>query len=58
MIEEDTKVVPQNNKNNNVKLKRKLQNASSLAFGWIFQSSAGLYLFDCIENSISLRMEG
>lgn len=59
MTEEDIKVGPHSNKRNNAKLRKKSRNARASAFGWIFQSSAGLYLlFDCIENAISLKMEG
>lgn len=33
--------------------------ARASAFGWIFQSSAGLYLLlDCIEDAVSIKMEG
>ncbi|MDR3217153.1 MAG: hypothetical protein LBT55_07120 [Clostridiaceae bacterium] len=40
------------------KAKRSRQQTSS-AFGWIFQSSAGLYLLlDCIEKATSIKMEG
>jgi hypothetical protein len=33
--------------------------ATATAFGWVFQSSAGLYLLlDCIETAASIKMEG
>jgi len=41
------------------KERKKSRNARASAFGWIFQSSAGIYLLlDCIEEAISLKMEG
>jgi len=59
MIEENIKLVPRSSEHNNAKLRKKSRNARAPAFGWIFQSSAGLYLlFDCIENAVSLKMEG
>jgi len=59
MTEEDIKISPRRKKRNNAKVRKKSRNARASIFGWIFQSSAGLYLlFDCIENAISLKMEG
>lgn len=41
------------------KERKKSRNARASAFGWIFQSSAGLYLLlDCIEDATFLKMEG
>lgn len=40
-------------------MKKGSSQASASAFGWIFQSSAGLYLLlDCIEDAVSIKMEG
>jgi len=59
MTEEDIKTYPRSKKRNNAKSRKKSRNARAPVFGWIFQSSAGLYLLlDCIENAISLKMEG
>lgn len=59
MTKENIEIDSRSNKSNNAKTRKKSRNARASAFGWIFQSSAGLYLlFDCIENAISLKMEG
>ena len=54
-----TKLNKYNSKHNNTKIRKKSRNARASAFGWIFQSSAGLYLLlECIENAVSIKMEG
>ena len=39
--------------------KKRSRQSTASAFGWVFQSSAGLYLLlDCIETATSIKMEG